>query len=540
MESAEVQQLARGLVRAEERLRAEGLTGARAFTALRDAVRARLGEPVDALDAAVDAVQDLPLGAGVDLFGLAYERFFADLFKGRRGQYFTPRPLVELLLSRLSVGPGDDVLDPTCGSGGFLVQAGARGARVRGIELDPLLADLARLNLAVAGVEGQIVHADFFTAEPDPVDVVVANPPFSVPIRDPAVLGRYSLGRGRRQVPSDWLFCEALERWVKPGGRAGLVLPYSLLASPSFEPVRARLAASWHREALCALPEGVFRPFGGAAGRAVLLWLVRERSARSTRWAELQDPGYDVRSIHYRPTDPAEIEALADPARWETLPDGAWTPSGGGEGGRPLAELARASTRRVRPDLQPEAPFGLVDLADTDKATGEVSRVQPLPGARIRGLRPAVRPGDLLVARLRPELGNVAIARRPAGVVGELVGSPEWIVLEARDLPHFTLHALRTPSWRDALPVTGGQTRPRTSPEAVLSTRVPWPGEPVARRIDQLSQSLHTQRAALRDRLDALQDLVDRFAAGELDADELNRRVAALEAGPVGNPPEPR
>ena len=52
--------------------------------------------------------------------------------------------------------------------------------------------------------------ADFFAAEPDPVDVLVANPPFSVDVDDPAVLARFELGAGRTRVSSDRLFVEAM------------------------------------------------------------------------------------------------------------------------------------------------------------------------------------------------------------------------------------------------------------------------------------------------------------------------------------------
>lgn len=523
-----VDRVARGLAAAEERLRAEGLTGAQAFAALRDAVRARMGEAVTARPSALQAVDALPLDGDVDLLGLAYERFFADLFKGRRGQYFTPRPLVELLLDRAGVRPGETVLDPTCGSGGFLVVAARRGARVRGIELDPTLVELARLNLAVAGLPGEVEQGDCFALDVEPVDLVVANPPFSVPIGDPDVLRRYELGRGRRRVPSDQLFCEALERWVRPGGRAAVVLPWSVVVNPSFEAVRERLSAGWHREALCLLPEGVFRPFGGAAGRAVLLWLRRGGSGR-TRWAVLRDPGWDVRSIHVRLTSDDERRRLADDAAWEELPDGAWTPVRRTGRGVPLRELARLRTDRVTPARDPQAPFALVELAHVDKATGEVSGAANVAGADVAGARAAIEPGDLLISRLRPELGNVAMARRPARANGPLVGSPEWIVLRPERLPHFTLHALRTPAWRAALPVTAGQTRPRTTPGAVLDSDVPWPGEALAARIDALARDLHARRALLRDRLDALQAALDAFAAGDLDEAGLAERLEALD-----------
>lgn len=522
------------LVRAEERLRAEGLTGARAFEALVGALRARLGDDVVAQPVAAGLVAELPVD-GVDLLGLAYERFFADLFKGRRGQYFTPRPLVELLLARAGVGAGDVVLDPTCGSGGFLVCAARRGARVRGIERDPLLADLAALNLRLAGFPADILTADFFATDPEPVDVVVANPPFSVVIDDRAVLDRHETGRGRARVLSDALFVEALARWVKPGGRAAIVLPSSILVNGSAEPLRDRLDADFVRVEACGLPEGVFRPFGGAAGRACLLWLRRRPAQRATaRWADLADPGWDVRLQRFRATSTSAIEALGRGEGWADLPEGAWTPPAPGlDGDHPrVADLAEVIEERVVPSRTPEAPFVAIDLADADRATGE-TRGTLVRGAEISGPRARMAPDDVLVARLRPELGNVALARSPEAAVGALVGSPEWIVLRPRRHGHFLLHALRTPTWRAGLPVTGGQTRPRTSPEHVVAAGVPWPGEELASRIDSLSAELHEERARLRTRLDGVQAAVDRFASGELDAAGLAAEIDRLSVGSV-------
>jgi len=503
------------LSRAEERLRASGLTGGQAFAALLDAVRQRLGDPVTVQDAALAAIDDLDLTDGGDLLGLAYERFFPDLFKGRKGQYFTPLPLLDLVLAHTEIRAGDTVLDPTCGSAGFLVRAARLGACVRGIEIDPFLAQLARLNLRLAGVDGEVLHADFFTREPEPVDVVVANPPFSVEISDRRVLDRFELGRGRRRVLSDWLFLEALERWVVPGGRAAILIPWSVVVNPSAALLRERIDRSWRREALCALPEGIFRPFGGAAGRAFVLWLRRSEGSGSIRWASLGDPGYDVRSRAVRATGSSEIRRLIDGEGWSEIPAGSWTPEVSG-GGTPLASVARARSERVVPAKHPQVAFSSIDLADSDKATGEVRPVERV-GASMVGPRVGLREGDVLVSRLRPELGNVSLARRAEGCDGPLVGSPEWIALEVPSAPHYALHALRTPTWRASLPVTGGQTRPRTTTSDVLASTVRWPPEALAERVDGLSRALHEERARLGHRLDRLQEIVDRYVEGELD-----------------------
>lgn len=515
--------LARALVRAEDRLRAHGLTGAQAFDVLLPALEERLGlvPPVPAPELARAIAADVPLVRGTDLLGLSYERFFADLFKGLRGQFFTPAAIGRLLVSHLGLGPGDVVLDPTCGSGGLLVVAAASGASVRGIELDPRLARLAGLNLRLGGADADIRCADFFAAEPEPVDVILANPPFSVDIDDPAVLARYETGRGRARVSSDRLFFEAIERWVRPGGRAGIVVPFSVLANPSWSDIRDRVDRGWHRSAICTLPEGVFRPFGGAAGRAVLLWLVRRPSrAVGHRFAELADPGYDVRNKRVRPTSDAELDARCAGQGFTALPPGRWTPERVGTG-MPLSALVAIRTERTLP-ARAGGDVDAVDLADADRTTGEV-HPRTVPAAGLLGARVRIAAGDLLVAQLRPNLGNVAVASCTA------VGSPEWIVLAPVRCGHYVLHALRTPTWRAALPLSSGQTRPRTSGEQVLCTAVPWPGDALAARIDALSSGLFAERARLRLRLLAVQDAVDRFAAGTLDVDALAGAVDRIE-----------
>lgn len=513
--------LSRALVEAETALRAYGLTGAQAFDALLHGLEHRLGAPASPSPEVRGIAEAIPLAAGTDLFGLAYERFFPDLFKGLRGQFFTPPPIARLLVDQAGIGAGDQVLDPTCGSGGLLIAAARHGARVRGIELDPRLARLTALNLRLAGFGAEVQCADFFAADPDPVDVLVANPPFSVPITDRARLDRFERGRGRARVPSDHLFVEAIEAWVRPGGRAALVLPFSIVANRSAAGLRERIDARWHRLATCALPEGVFRPFGGAAGRAVLLWLERRapgaRPRAGGRWAVLTDPGYDVRASQVRPTSPAEVDGLAAGEGWTVLPPGAWTAPAVARGTRRVGDLAAVRMARA------VAGAPVVDLADVDRSLGEI-----VPRSGGGGPRIALRAADVLVARLRPNLGNVARVpeRSPP-----LAGSPEWIPLTPVAHGPYLLHALRTPTWRGSLPIADGQTRPRTSAEAVLASAIPWPGEELAARIDALSAGWFAERAALRARLTGLQALVDRFAAGEIDEAALAAGLDALTSG---------
>lgn len=327
---------------AEDRLRAAGLGGRRAFLALVRHLARRLALPAELWPEGPDApaaarLDALPLTPDLDLFGLAYERFFTDLFKGERGQYFTPRPLVELVADLAALRPGDRALDPTCGSGGFLVAALARGADVDGIEVDPDLVALARLNVALHGGNPRGVRAaDFYADPPDPsnaYDVVLANPPFSLDLDDPDVLARYTLARDRARVSSDFLFVEAALARLRPGGRLVTVLPYTVLTGAPYAPLREWVDAVAVREAVVSLPEGVFRPFGGTPTRACVVAL-RKRPAevRPMLAAVVTAPGFDPRRQTFRRTEPDELAALrlhlrgAPYARARRVADAGWIP----------------------------------------------------------------------------------------------------------------------------------------------------------------------------------------------------------------------
>lgn len=593
MKAESSERFARALVDAETRLRATGLGGRRAFAALVRHLAGRLGLPAESWPEGPDApaaarLEELPLTAELDLFGLAYERFFPDLFKGALGQYFTPRPLVELMVELAGVRPGDRVLDPSCGSGGFLVAARARGAEVEGIEVDPDLAALARLNLAIHGAPVRAVRtADFFAERADPEhDVVLANPPFSVPVTDPEVLARYRLAAGRRRVVSDVLFLEAALRTLRPGGRLVTVLPYGVLTNRVAARLRAWVEAHAVREAVVSLPEGLFTPFGGTQARACVVALRRAPSvARRCLAAVIREPGYEVGVRTYRRREPDELVGLrlalraergdgspsgfapVDDRRSASRDDGApvdpgaptaGTGAGGGSSRPALRWLDQAAwvpeeavgssappaTPRVRvaelaelapplPAVPPGSPVTLLDFVDADRQTGEVT------GRRVgragSGSGRPIEEGDVLFGRMRPELGNATIAgrSRPELPVA-LQGSTEWIALRAYRDPEFLLLALRSGAARDQLGATSGQTRPRVAARDVLGLEVPDPGPEARRAVERVMRRAKAERRRWRLRMEQVEADYESFGRGEIDADELVRRLGA------GRPPAGR
>jgi SAM-dependent methyltransferase len=544
---------AASLTSAEERLRALGLTGRAAYAALcRDLAR-RLGLPtelwLDGVDAPASAkLEDVPLSSGIDLFGLAYERFFPDVFKGARGQFFTPKPVIDIAVAMARIQPGETVLDPTCGSGSFLAAAWRSGAQVSGVELDPELVALGRLHLALVGAPAEAVtRGDVFRDPPAvPVDVILANPPFSVDVTDGPALAESTLAAGRARVQSDVLFLEAAWRRLRPGGRLVAVLPYSLIANPSFAGVREWVLERFVRLGVIALPEGIFRPFGGAAGRAAVVALQR-CPAPPVPWvaSRIEDPGFDVRRRSLVATSSTEvsdlIEALAAGTALCVDADRvAWTPqdlcgreSIAADRARvPVTELAPRVPSIARPSDTPDVPYTEIDLGDVDKQTGEVATARVRPGREFKGAKAAFEEGDLLFGRIRPALNNVVVASRPdPASPSTLRGSSEWLRLRAIRQPGFALLALRSVFVREQLRDTGGQTRPRIKGADLDQVEVPLPSLLLREQLDQTVREAHAVRLAARRRLDAVAALYEAWGRGELDDAALSAALVVLSEG---------
>jgi type I restriction enzyme M protein len=236
----------------------------------------------------------------VDVKGAAYQEIVGANLRGDRGQYFTPRRAVNLMVTILDPKPQERVLDPACGTGGFLVATiahqfkrfradlkkngndkTAEAARERvqkyasekvyGADFDPFLVRASTMNLLMAAnTEGNIFHMDslaFPRSHLDgnevarkkipfgSIDVLMTNPPFGseIPITDPAILASHDLARrwkrnGDQGAPSESglqhavapevLFIERSVKWLREGGRMGIVLPNGILGNPGDEHIR--------------------------------------------------------------------------------------------------------------------------------------------------------------------------------------------------------------------------------------------------------------------------------------------------------------
>lgn len=193
------------------------------------------------------------------ILGDAFQALIGPRLRGEKGQFFTPRSLVRAMVQVTDPQPDENVLDPACGTGGFLAETLAHrnaigkgtGALV-GIDKDhDLFRVAAALMRITAGPSAKIMNQnslDFDTWDQTSIpvpefDVVLTNPPFGakIGVRDRRILSMYDLAHqwGRSPKSSTWkkthivsstqapqvLFLELCIRKLKPGGRLGIVLP---------------------------------------------------------------------------------------------------------------------------------------------------------------------------------------------------------------------------------------------------------------------------------------------------------------------------
>ena len=204
-----------------------------------------------------------------DVMADAFEELIGRSFRGGEGQFFTPRNVVQMIIEVLEPTPDARIIDPACGSGGFLVnvlrfllaQETGRHYLV-GIDKDKFLARLAKIYLTLVGENEYHIFCENSLEEPknwqretckyaelDTFDFVLTNPPFGakIPVVGDGLLRQYELGHAWNEYNNKWhktralqdkqppqiLFIERCLQFLKDGGKMGIVLPEGIFGNPS-------------------------------------------------------------------------------------------------------------------------------------------------------------------------------------------------------------------------------------------------------------------------------------------------------------------
>lgn len=263
-------------------------------------------------------------GTDLDTKGVAFERFMEDFFKGKQGQYFTPREVVEFMVELCDFDHETRVLDTSCGSGGFLLHAldkirkeadeyypdqigdpdkgieeGAKhhshwhdfaSNKLFGIEVSERIARVSKMNMIIHDdghtnvicSDGLVdikqmtkINKDF---KKENFDLILTNPPFGASIKkdEKPYLKDYKLGQNAQKKTkssqkTEILFIERCYQFLDEDGVLAIILPDGILTNKTLQVVRNYIVQHFKIEAIISLPQVTFAHYGAGLKSSILI-----------------------------------------------------------------------------------------------------------------------------------------------------------------------------------------------------------------------------------------------------------------------------
>lgn len=294
---------------------------------------------------AIEMIDALPLEAG-DTKGDLYEYLLSKLTTaGINGQFRTPRHIIKLMVRMLDLQPDETIVDPACGTAGFLVSAmehllethsseqgtlqeevtnetgktvvqktytgdllnqeqwqHIKSQMFNGFDFDSTMLRIAAMNLYMHGVDDPDIHYqdtlaqsfsdNFPEKETEAFNVVLANPPFKGQIDEDTI--NPPILRMVKTKKTELLFIAQILRMLKTGGRSATVVPQGVLfgSSKAHQAVRKLLIEDNQLEAVINLPSGVFKPYAGVA--TAILIFTKGGATDQVWFYDLQDDGFSL------------------------------------------------------------------------------------------------------------------------------------------------------------------------------------------------------------------------------------------------------
>ena len=278
-------------------------------------------------------------------FNEIYEHLLKQLQNaGNAGEYYTPRPLTHFIVQMIDPKLGESILDPACGTGGFLISAleyirksgevktkkdeQKLQQQIHGVELKPLPHLLAITNMILHGIEipQQIKRGDMLShplrdyGPKDRVDIIVANPPF----------GGYVKDGTESNFPADFrtketadLFLVLFMSLLKPSGKCGIVLPDgSLFGEGVKSRIKEKLLEECNLHTIVRLPPGVFQPYAGV--NTNLIFFSKGQPTKEIWYYQMPLPEGLKQYTKNRGITEAEFEPIAKWFKNKKVNDNAW------------------------------------------------------------------------------------------------------------------------------------------------------------------------------------------------------------------------
>ena len=245
--------------------------------------------------------------------------------QGDAGQFRTPRHIIDFMVEIVAPQKGEVVLDPACGTAGFLISAykhilrtntddkgnckltpddrGRLAKNIKGYDISPDMVRLSLVNLYLHGfTDPHIYEYDTLTSEErwnEIADVILANPPFMSPKGGIKPHRRFSIQAKRSEV----LFVDYMAEHLTPNGRAGIIVPEGIVfqSQTAYKELRKMLVES-SLVAVVSLPAGVFNPYSGVKTSILILDKSLGKRTGTIAFFKIENDGFGL-GAQRRPID---------------------------------------------------------------------------------------------------------------------------------------------------------------------------------------------------------------------------------------------
>ena len=476
--------------------------------------------------------------------------------QGAAGQFRTPRHIIDFIVGILEPKKGETVLDPACGTAGFLISSykhilaantdpqgastltpddkGRLAANFKGYDISPDMVRLSLVNMYLHGfTDPHIFEYDTLTSEEhwnEYADVILANPPFMSPKGGIRPHNRFSVQSKRSEV----LFVDYMAEHLMPSGRAGIIVPEGIIFQNqnAYKQLRKMLVEGY-LVAVVSLPAGVFNPYSGVKTSILILDKSLAQKTGSCAFFKVENDGFDL-GAQRRPIDKNDLpqvqceiaeylhllrtrEMLEDfqPAlgliveKEKIATNGEYNLSGERYRTEHFVKSEWPSMRvgdvfnKAEGTVLPmslRGPVNYVGLENITQTSGQLSgNVSTDKPAEIKSLKNAFCPGDILYGKLRPNLNKVWLSDRKG-----ICSTDIFVVrsLDERALPALYAYVFRSGHFNSAvLKQLKGAQLPRIGWQSFANLEIPLPPlevqEEIAAEIEGYQKVIDGARAVV-------------------------------------------
>ena len=237
--------------------------------------------------------------------------------QGDAGQFRTPRHVIDFIVAVIDPGKDETILDPACGTAGFLISAYKRilaanmdhngqttltpddrsrlAVNLKGYDISPDMVRLSLVNMYLHGFRSPEIHEyDTLTSDEkwnEYADVILANPPFMSPKGGIRPHNRFGVKSSRSEV----LFVDYMAEHLTANGRAGIIVPEGIIfqSQNAHKQLRKMLVENY-LVAVVSLPAGVFNPYSGVKTSILILDKSLAGRAGSVAFFKVENDGFDL------------------------------------------------------------------------------------------------------------------------------------------------------------------------------------------------------------------------------------------------------